>query len=323
MSERLLYLTRADIEHINLPMKNIVEILSKLFKEKGEGKIEMPPKPGIHPKEDSSIRAMLAYIPSLDAAGVKWISGYGRNYIKGLPNINGLLILNNTETGLPKTIMDCSWITAKRTGAATAVAAKLLAKKDSSSLGVLACGLQGRVNLEALIGLYNLKTINAFDINKKSAKKFAKEMSKELNVKIEVVDEAKKAVENMDLIVTSGPILSNPDPVIQADWLKPGSFVCPLDFDSYVQPQAFEQADILVTDDIAQMTYFRKTGYFKETPEPHTDLGHIAAGFRPGRENDEQRTISINLGIGMHDIAVASAIYEKAIEENIGTMLPI
>ena len=90
----LLYLSRKDVETVGLPMSRIVAALDEMFKEKGEGRVEMPPKPGIHTRKDAFIHAMPAYIRSLEAAGVKWVSGYPENQAKGLPYISGLLMLN-------------------------------------------------------------------------------------------------------------------------------------------------------------------------------------------------------------------------------------
>ena len=317
----ILYLTRKDIEYINLPMSEIIEALDKMFKEKGKAKIEMPPKIGIHTQKDAFIHAMPAYIYKLKAAGIKWISGYPTNQKKNIPYINGLLILNDTENGLPIAIMDATWITAKRTGAATAVAAKYLARKDSSSLGILACGIQGRSNLEALACLFNLKKVKAYDIYPEVAKKFAEQMKNIAD--IEVVSQPKDAVVDLDLVVTSGPILKNPTPVIETGWLAEGAFASPVDFDSYWKGDALRQATKLVTDDIAQMSYYRSTGYFSDTPEPYADLGEIIVGKKIGRENDNERTICINLGIALEDIVTATAIYKKAVENNIGTELSL
>ena len=90
---------------------------------------------------------MPAYIPALHSAGIKWVSGYPENFKRGLPYITGLLILNDVETGIPYAVMDCAWITAYRTGAASALAAKYLARPESKTAGILACGVQGRTNL--------------------------------------------------------------------------------------------------------------------------------------------------------------------------------
>ncbi|MFX1271571.1 MAG: ornithine cyclodeaminase family protein, partial [Promethearchaeota archaeon] len=126
MSEnRLLYLSQADVIATGLTMSEIVDGLEVAFREKGKGRVEMPPKPGIHPGDgDNFIHAMPAYIPALKSAGMKWVSGFPENEKRGLPYISGLLILNDSETGLPISVMDCIWITAMRTGAATAVSAK-------------------------------------------------------------------------------------------------------------------------------------------------------------------------------------------------------
>ena len=97
----VLYLSREDVEATQLPMSEIIQVLEAMFKEKGNGRVEMPPKPGIHPRPDAFIHAMPAYIPSLQAAGLKWVAGYPGNQAKGLPYITGLLILNEPDTGVP------------------------------------------------------------------------------------------------------------------------------------------------------------------------------------------------------------------------------
>jgi len=319
----VLYLSRKDVEILNLPMSDIIDALNKMFREKGEGRVEMPPKPGIHTREDAFIHAMPAYIPGMNAAGVKWVSGYPENQKKNLPYISGLLILNDPDTGLPISVMDATWITAKRTGAATAIAAKYLARKESSTVGILACGVQGRNNLEALACLFKINKVKAFDIFPEIAQRYTKEMKEIVQADIEVVKSPKEAVAGLDLVVTSGPILKNPSPVIEADWLAEGAFASPVDFDSYWKGEALKQADKLATDDIDQMGYYRKIGYFKNTPQPYADLGAIVSGKKPGRERAEERTISINLGIALDDMATAILIYKKAVEQGIGTELPL
>lgn len=304
-------------------MPEIIEALEQMFREKGNGKVEMPPKPGIHTQADSFIHAMPAFIPSLDSAGMKWVSGYPANQAKGLPYITGLLILNDPHTGIPVCVMDCAWITAKRTGAATAVAAKHLARKESSTLGIIACGVQGRSNLEALSCVFALKSVKAYDLHREVAEKFAAEMSRSLSVKIDVVNRPEEAVTGLDLVVTSGPILKHPTPVIDHGWLSEGAFACPLDFDSYWKGAAFREADKIATDDLQQLEFYRHEGYFGETPVPYADLGEIVAGKKPGRERASERIIAVNLGIALSDMAVAIRVYQRARERNIGTVLPL
>jgi ornithine cyclodeaminase/alanine dehydrogenase-like protein (mu-crystallin family) len=322
-SDSILYLSRKDVESVQLPMQEIIDALDEMFKEKGRGKVEMPPKPGIHTQPDAFIHAMPAYIPSLQAAGIKWVSGYPANQSKGLPYISGLLILNDPETGMPLAIMDCTWITAKRTGAATAIAAKYLARPESTSVGIVACGVQGRSNLEALACLFKITKVKAYDLYPDVAQRYAREMSDNFQLDIEPVKTLPEAVKGLDIVVTSGPILKNPHPVIEAGWLAPGSFASLVDFDSYWQGAALHEMDKLATDDHAQMNYYRQEGYFLETPTAYADLGEIAAGQKPGRESERERTASINLGLALDDMATAIRIYQRAKARGSGRDLPL
>ena len=319
----ILYLSRRDVEAVGLGMREIIAALETMFREKGLGRVEMPPKPGIHPLPDAFIHAMPAYIPALRSAGIKWVSGYPQNQAKGLPYITGLLVLNDPSTGLPTAVMDCAWITAMRTGAATAVAAKHLARPESSSVGILACGVQGRSNLEALACVLPVERVRAFDTAPGVAARFAAEMGARLGLRVEVVEHPRDAVAGMDVVVTSGPILKHPEPVIEAGWLEPGGFGSLVDFDSYWQGAALVEADRIATDDAAQLEYYRGVGYFRDTPAPYADLGEIAAGLKPGREGATERTLAINLGIALDDMAVAPLVLERARARGIGTPLPL
>lgn len=322
-SDTFLYFSRADVESINLPMMEIIDALEAMFREKGNGKVEMPPKPGIHTRPNAFIHAMPAYIPSLESAGMKWVSGYPDNQAKGLPYISGLLILNDPETGIPLAVMDCTWITAKRTGAATAVAAKYLARPESASVGIVACGVQGRSNLEALACLFKIQKVKAFDIKPEIAASYAEQMKSQLGLDIEPVQSLPDAVKGMDIVVTSGPILIHPTPAIEAGWLAQGAFASLVDFDSYWQGPALKEMDKIATDDLSQMNYYRHEGYFKQTPEAYADLGEIVAGKKPGREKSSQRIAAINLGLALDDMATAIRIYQRAKEMGIGRELPL
>src|SRR3989304_6378870 len=322
-TDSVLYLSRKDVEAVQLPMIEIIRALEAMFKEKGKGKVEMPPKPGIHTRPNAFIHAMPAYIPSLEAAGMKWVSGYPGNQAKGLPYISGLLILNDPETGVPLAVMDCTWITAKLTGAATALAAKYLARPESASVGIVACGVQGRSNLEALACLFKLQKVKAYDLDAKVAARYADEMKANLGLDIEAVQSLPAAVKGMDIVVTSGPILKNPQPAIEAGWLAQGGFASLVDFDSYWQGAALKEMDKVATDDLAQMRYYRQEGYFKETPQPYADLAEIVAGKKPGREADSERIAAINLGLALADVAPAIRIYQRAKEKGIGKELPL
>lgn len=232
-------------------------------------------------------------------------------------------MLNDVETGIPYAVMDCTWITAYRTGAASALSAKYLANPGSEVAGILACGVQGRTNLEALSCVFKIKRVYAYDIRSDVQTVYAKEMSDKLGLEIVGVLDPRQAVVESDLVVTSGPILKHPKPTIEKGWMKPGSFASAVDFDSYFTGTAMGQMDRISTDDHAQFQYYKSVGYFQQTPDPYADLGELVAGLKPGRKDEKERTLAINLGLAMDDMAVAPEIYRRAMEKGLGTTLSL
>jgi ornithine cyclodeaminase/alanine dehydrogenase-like protein (mu-crystallin family) len=323
MEQKILYLSRADVEAVAVPMERMIAAVEAMFREKGEGRTEMPPKPGIHPRPDSFIHAMPAYIPSLRSAGLKWVSGFPENIGRGLSYISGLIVLNDPETGLPLAVMDCTWITAKRTGAATAVAAKYLARPDSKVAGILGCGVQGRSNLQALKVLFPLQRVRAYDTRIEASALYAKEMSASLHLDVRSVSTPREAVTGCDIVVTAGPILQVPHATIQAGWLDEGAFASLVDYDSYWSRAALKEADKFCTDDIPQLEYTKTTGYFQDIPPIYADLGELVTGKKAGRQNPTERTITCNLGLALDDMATAPLVLKLALEKGLGTRLPL
>jgi len=318
----VMYLSRSNVEKIDLSTKDVVDAVEKAFLEKGCGCVEMPPKPGIHPIENAFIHAMPAYIPKMHSAGMKWVSGFPDNFKIGMPYITGLLILNNPETGVPICIMDCTLLTAMRTGAATAVAAKYLARKDSQTLAILGCGIQGRANLKYLSYIFsNLEEVKAYDIKLENLNNYVVKMKRKHDLSVVAANSPREAIKDSDVVVTAGPILKHPSPVIEASWFKDGGFACPLDFDSYWKPEAINSMDKFCTDDLDQLMYYKTTGYFSDIPEVYADLGEIVAGKKAGREDHEERIMSMNLGLAIEDMAVAIKLYEEAKKKGIGIWL--
>ncbi len=322
-SSRLLYLSAADVAAAGPDLPAIVGLLETAFREKGNGRVEMPPKPGIHPRRDAFIHAMPAYIPALRSAGVKWVSGFPENQARGLPYISGLLILNDVDTGIPLAVMDCTWITACRTAAASALSARYLARPDSETVAILACGVQGRANLEAMTTIFRIRRAYAYDIVPEVQRRFVEEMGARLGIEIVSADGPRQAVSRGDIVVTSGPILRHPTPTIEKGWLRPGAFASAVDFDSYWTPGALAEFDRTATDDTAQFDYYRKAGYFQQTPEPYADLGELVAGKKSGRAGEDERTLAINLGLALDDMAVAPEVYARAVSRGLGTWLPL
>jgi ornithine cyclodeaminase/alanine dehydrogenase len=325
MQEReILYLSQRDVAAVGLPMSEIIGALEIAFKEKSEGRTEMPPKPGIHPGGgDNFIHAMPAYIPGLKSAGIKWVSGFSENFRRGLPYITGLLILNDVETGLPLAVMDCVWITAMRTGAASALSARYLARPESSTVGMLGCGVQGRTNLEALKVLFPVKKVRAYDVDPAITRKYAEEVSGRFDVDVAPVATARGAVSGCDIVVTAGPIMRKPHRTIRAGWLDEGAFASLVDFDTYWDPEAMKESSKFCTDDVAQLLHYKGMGFFQDIPPIHADLGELVTGKKAGRENPKEKTMAANLGLAIDDMAVAPKIYERALEMGIGTRLAL
>lgn len=321
--KKVLYLSQADVMSAGVTMKEIIEALMIAFREHGNKRVEMPPKPGVHTQPDAFIHAMPAYIPALHSVGMKWVSGYPENFKRQLPYISGLLILNDEQTGLPLAVMDCMWITAMRTGAATAVAAKYLARPESESVGILGCGVQGRSNLEALNVLFPIKRVIAYDTLPQQTAWFAQFVGKQFGLEVVQAKQPREAVDGMDMVVTSGPILRKPHATIKAGWLADGAFASLVDFDSYWEPAAMTEASKFCTDDVPQLEHYREVGYFKNIPPIYATVGELVAGLKHGRENAKEKTMTCNLGLALDDMATAPLVYKRAMERKIGTWLPL
>ena len=174
-----------------------------------------------------------------------------------------------------------------------------------------------------MAALFPVKKVYAYDIDDDVQRKYVEEMSELLELEIIGVDKPSDAVRESDLIVTSGPILKEPTPTIERDWMKEGAFGSAVDFDSYWAPEAMAQMDKISTDDHAQFDYYRSQGYFQHTPAPYADLGEIVAGTTSTRDGDHERILAINLGLAIDDMAVAPEIYRRAKELGVGTWLEL
>jgi ornithine cyclodeaminase/alanine dehydrogenase-like protein (mu-crystallin family) len=320
----LLYLSRLDVEAAEVSMSEVIRVVEAVFVEKGNHRVEMPPKPGIHPLQDAFIHAMPAFLPNMGAAGLKWVSGFPQNLLRGLPYITGLLILNDPQTGIPFSVMDCTWITAMRTGAATAVAAKYLARSESRTLAICGCGVQGRSNLESLkIVFPKLARVQAYDVSPATADGFCRDAARRWGLDAVACANPREACREADIIVTAGPISKHPTPVIEREWLRDGAFLSPVDLDSYVKPEVFAAAAKYYTDDLEQQQYFKKVGYFANLREPDGDLGELLCGKKSGRAQENELIVVMNVGLAIEDIATAMVVYQQAKAKGLGVSLPL
>ena len=306
------YLSQEDIIDLNIPMSKIITLVENGLNEHGHDRVENPPKPGIHSKSDSFIHAMPAFYRNLGIGGLKWVSGYPSNRQLKLPQIAGLMIVNDMDTGLPLAVMDCRWITAMRTAAVSAITAKYCAIKDTRTLGVVGCGVQGRMNLIAFKEILpNLSEVTVFDISKEAMKRYKEDFEQQLDVSITPMSNVKEAVEGRDIILTATQRL--PEPLVRNEWFKPGSLGLGLEASRAWYGDAILQADKFVTDSWDQTIYFYEHGAFPDgLPKLYAELGEIVAGKKPGRESQEERIIAINIGLALEDVIVADYIYNIA-----------
>ena len=307
----MLYLSQEDILNMNIPMREIIPLVETGLLEHGLGRVENPPKPGIHAKSDSFIHAMPAYFRKLGIGGLKWVSGYPSNRELGLPQILGVMITNDMETGLPTAIMDCRWITAVRTAAVSAVTAKFCAAKNAETLGVIGCGVQGRMTLSALKEVTpTLKKVKAYDINPEAAKRYKEDFEKQHSVDITPVKSVEEAAKGSDIILTATQRL--PKPLVRNEWFKEGALGMGLEASRAWYGDAILGSKF-VTDSWEQTVHFHEQGAFPDgLPKLYAELGEIVAGNKKGRENAKERILAINIGLALEDVIVADYVFKKA-----------
>ena len=320
--DELIYLSAADVARILPTPSEILELLEAMFVRKAHGETEMPPKLGIHPKDESFLHAMPASVPLMSAVGVKWVAAYPGNSSLGLPQVSALILLNDSESGQARAVLDGSIITAARTAAASALAARFLARPDSDTLGILGCGVQGRSHAIAFASAFSLQRIVVFDLSRAATERFALEMSDLLGIDVAVAHSAQAAVEACDMVVTAGPITNPPHATIQPGWLRPGGFAASIDYGSYWHRSALAEMDVLCTDDVEQYISHQQGGYLQGLPAIRLELADVVAGKEPGREEPSQRTFACNLGIALEDVVVAKEVVDRAYRLSVGTVLP-
>jgi len=310
-----IYLSQEDILNLSLSLREVIDLVEQGLREHGRKRVENPPKPGIHSKQNSFIHAMPAYYEDLKIGGIKWVSGYPDNRALGLPQILGLMVLNDMETGVPVCVMDCRWITAMRTAAVTAVTAKYCAREDSRMLGVVGAGVQGRYNLLALREvLPGIRKAKIFDIHREAAEKYRKDLSQGGELEIQICDEVESVARDSDIIVTATQRLEKP--LIKNEWFYPGTLGFGLEASRAWYGEAILKADKFITDDWEQARHFEEQGAFPDgLPELYAELGTIVTGDKAGRENPEERILAINIGLALEDVIVANRIYEMAREK--------
>jgi ornithine cyclodeaminase/alanine dehydrogenase-like protein (mu-crystallin family) len=321
---RVLYLSRADVEQLGLGMTQVIEAVEEAFREKGLGRTIMPAKHWLAQSEHRFYSAMTSVVSGAQAAACKWQSGSSENPALGLPYLTGLLILNNSDNGMPIGVMDSTWITAMRTAAATAVTARYMAVRDPETLAMLGCGVQGRRNVEALrIVFPGLRRVRAYDIDPGALARYVDEVSQRHGIEVTPCASAREALRGAQVIVTAGPIEPTLTRTIEPGWLEPGALGVALDYDCYWTPAALRAADKFFTDDVPQLEHLREYGYFRDHPPITGEIADVVAGKKGGRERVDEIIVAINMGIAVEDVTTARRVYDSAVRHGRGTWLPL
>ncbi len=244
----------------------------------------------------------------------------------GLPTIQGVIVLCDAEKGRPLALLDSIEITALRTAAATAVAAKYLARPDSKVVTVAGCGTQGRVQLRALAEVLRLEKVFVFDSDAARADAFAREMSRELSTEVEPVGDLPTASGASDVCVTCTP---SRRPVLMRGDVRPGTFVAAVGADNPVKHEidpALMQSSKIVVDILEQCAAIGDLRHALEAgavtrADVHAELGEIVAGRKDGRTSRDEIIVFDSTGTALQDTAAAALVYERALRSGIGLRL--
>jgi len=323
-----LLLSRADVSAL-LTMDECIAAVEQAFALAAQGKMLAPGVLGI-PATDGGFHIKAA---GLELGRLYFAAKVNANFphnmaVRGLPTIQGVIVLCDGNSGTPLAILDSIEITAVRTAAATAVAAKYLARQAADVVTVCGCGNQGRRQLLALSRVLRIGRINAFDSDAERAGRFAAEMTSELGVSVRPGDDLPSALRESDVIVTCTP--SRAAFVRRAD-VRPGAFIAAVGADSHdkqeLDPDVFPGSKVVVDHleqcaTIGDLHHALASGVMKRA-DVHAELSEVISGARSGRTGDDEITIFDSTGTAIQDVAAAAVVYEKAIRSNAGLRITL
>ncbi|HEY6245010.1 MAG TPA: ornithine cyclodeaminase family protein [Pyrinomonadaceae bacterium] len=321
-----LLLTRSDVAAL-LTIDDYIASIERVFKLYGEGRTDAPGILGVHaPNGGFHIKAgTLDLDQSFFAAKIN--ANFPQNATRfGLPLIQGVIVLCNAENGLPLAVMDSIEITIQRTGAATAVAAKYLARRESKSLTVCGCGNQGRISVQALSKVLPIDTVFAFDIDSDNATKFAEEMSQDFRVI--PTDDVHAAVSQSDLVATCTP--SNKY-FLGRECVRAGTFIAAVGADSEkkqeLDPWLLAENTTIVdvldqSASIGELHHALDAGLMARS-DVRAELGEVVAGIKPGRTSADEIIVFDSTGMALQDVIAAATVYERAKQRTVAGVIDL
>lgn len=322
-----LLLSRKDVESV-LGMDDCMRAVEAAFGELARGTSIMPQRAVIRVADHKGLfLGMPAYIGGdTDALGMKLVTVYPDNPSKkNLPTILGTLLLCDSTTGQVVSVMDAGYLTAVRTGAASGVATRFLAREDSKTCVTFGAGGQARKQLEACHIVRPFEKIFVVDINHDLRDGFAGEMATLLGCECVPTDDVKSAVEQSDMIITAS---SSHDPVFDGDWIQPGTHINNIgshtpdarELDTTTVKRSKFVADLKEANlaEAGDLLIPISEGAVTED-HVYANLGDLVTGEKPGRENTEEITLFKSCGLAVQDVATATVVYKSALEKGVGT----
>lgn len=311
-------------------MEMAMGAVEEAFLEDGRGTTQVPERIALWFEDlHGVIGVMPGYLKGLQAAGVKIICHHEQNRAKyNLPASAGLVIYHNPLTGMPLAIMDCAYMTAMRTGAATGVSAKYLARADAKAVGIVGAGAIALPQVAAIAEVRELRSIKVHDLDPEAATRLVLAV-KDMGLQAQAVESPRDACRGVDILVTCTPARS---PLVRGDWVEEGMHIAAVGADMphkrELDSDVYARADKWVTDLVKQALI---TGEIAQAVADgaisedslHATLGEIVAGQKKGRENDAEITVFKSTGMAIQDVATAKRVYELAEEKGLGVEVSI
>ncbi|MCP4070795.1 MAG: ornithine cyclodeaminase family protein [Hyphomicrobiales bacterium] len=307
----ILYFSEDDLTRLGINTAEVIDSIEALIFGGENGTVWAAPKAVLLPPDGRYMMAALAAADDPPLLAVKTVVLNPRNSEKGLAQINGLVTMLDSDTGLPVAIMDGNWITAVRTAGLSAVAAKYLARPESSVAAFIGTGVQAKSHLQAYHDIYPLEEIRIFGRGQANINSLV-EMADGMNLSAVVCASAKEAIKGADLIATS--ISFSPDfvPFLDADWTKPGSFSAVADLGVPWIKDTFERFDTIIIDDLEQEAVLPEKLVRGEWV--CGDLTGLVLGKCKGRINGDERNAFIFRGHALGDLALSALAFKRAKE---------
>jgi len=290
-----------------------VDAIREAFRADGEGRAHVPAVINLEiPRLRGEFHVKTAHIDGVPHVAVKIASGFYDNPARGLPSGSGLMAVFDAATGLPAALLlDNGFLTDIRTGAAGAIAADCLAPAAFSTVGVLGSGVQARHQVQCLREVRAFTRVIAWSPDRSRLDAYCRELRAD-GLDASAAADPREVCAAADVIVTATPAR---EPLVRAEWLRPGQHVTALGSDSpgkqELDAACLARADLLVVDRLTQCAAFGELRHALDTgllraDRVHGELGEIVAGVKPGRTRADQITIADLTGVGFQDTAIAS-----------------